>query len=149
MKKLIQSQIIKDCVCNYYRIPEENIFIKSRRAEIIEPRQVYHYFMRKYTNKSLSAIGEGWDHASVLHSARQVQNRIDVDYNFQRKIEAIKSLLECSNNVNTGLISSKIKDCVTNLDLIERMEIEILKLEEQEHERAKTLDVVFDIVEVY
>jgi len=55
---------------------------KSRKREAVVPRQITHFFARKYTNLFLSEIG--WqvgakDHATVLHSCKTVQNLYDTN----------------------------------------------------------------------
>ena len=60
--------------------PDE-MFQRSRKHEVKLARQMCHYLSRKYTEESLSSIGNYFgrmNHATVLHSTRTIQNMIDV-----------------------------------------------------------------------
>jgi chromosomal replication initiator protein len=87
---------IKKIVAHYYDLPLFNLDLRTRKRQIAEPRQIAHYFSRKYTRESLSSIGKmigGVDHATVLHSERTVQNLIDTDKRFGSIIKDISQLI--------------------------------------------------------
>lgn len=83
-------------VFKYNKIPIESIDDKTRKREIVECRQIAHYFSKKYTKKSLAVIGlkiGKKDHATVLHSCKTVNDLIDTDIEFRNKIKQIEKLL--------------------------------------------------------
>lgn len=74
---------IRNLICLYLKIPPNRLYSKTRiRSEFVKPRQLTHYFARKYTRASYSTIGRvcgGVDHATVIHSCRTVPNDILTD----------------------------------------------------------------------
>jgi len=58
------------------KIPLELLKAKTRKCEIVEPRQLYFKRAKEVTNYSLTAIGSlvGKDHATVIHGVRKVNN---------------------------------------------------------------------------
>lgn len=71
----------------------ELAFIKSRKREIVEARQVIQTMLSRNTKWSLQYIGKNTgdkDHATVLHSRKQVANYEDTDLVFRERIEAIQ-----------------------------------------------------------
>lgn len=51
--------------------------LKSRKREILIPRQALQYWLKKNTQLTLTEIGKmtgGKDHATVLHSTRQIES---------------------------------------------------------------------------
>jgi chromosomal replication initiator protein len=84
---------IQKVICDYFHIPSSDIQKNTRNRECTLPRQIVHYFAKKYTIKSLSSIGKeigDKDHATVLHSCKTVNNLIDTDKQFRAQIEEIE-----------------------------------------------------------
>lgn len=94
---------IKKIVAHYYDLPLFNLDLRTRKREISEPRQIAHYFSRKYTRESLSSIGKiigGVDHATVLHSDRTIQNLSDTDKKLASVLKDITQLIRKFINEN-------------------------------------------------
>ena len=74
--------IIKKAVCEYFSTPDDVIFQKTRRTEVVKPRQWYHYLASTMTNKTLAQIGDyegaGFDHTTVLHSRETIRGDISI-----------------------------------------------------------------------
>ena len=90
--------IIKFVVCTTTGVPWQDILTRERKRKVTEARQLFHYFVRKYTSMSLSSIGMyggGRDHSTVLHSLRTINSLIDTD----------KSKRELVNKINTSIQS--------------------------------------------
>ncbi len=68
---------------------------RSRRREVLIPRQVVLYFCRKYTPASLASIGElvGRNHSSVIHSLTTLEKRLLSDRSLRQKVEFIEQRL--------------------------------------------------------
>ena len=71
--------------------------LKSKRRDrdlFVIPRQVGMWWLKNNTKKSLRLIGEvfGKDHATALHAIRTINNLIDTDKEFVKKI--IKKFVE-------------------------------------------------------
>ncbi len=68
---------------------------RSRRRDVLIPRQVVLYFCRKYTPASLASIGElvGRNHSSVIHSLTTLEKRLLSDRSLRQKVEFIEQRL--------------------------------------------------------
>lgn len=92
--------VIINEVSREFEIPVDKMLMKSRKREYVVPRQVCHYYAKKKTKMSLTGIGReigGKDHATVLNSRRIVNNLIDCDKDFRKricKLDAIFNLYE-------------------------------------------------------
>lgn len=66
----------------------DDITIKTRKREIVEARQIAHYFAMKLKCGSLAHVGLNIgmkDHATVLHSSNVVDNLYKTDKIFREK----------------------------------------------------------------
>ncbi|WP_394749558.1 helix-turn-helix domain-containing protein [Spongiimicrobium salis] len=79
-------QLITLCVSDYFGIEEHILFSRTRRRNVVIPRQIFQYLACKRTSISSAKIGEfggylsnySMDHATVLHSKKMIQNFIDI-----------------------------------------------------------------------
>ena len=88
-------------VAFFFGLDTEDIKKKSRKREIVIPRQSYHYFARKYfphIEVSLTLIGQttSVDHATVIHSVKTIKNLIETDKRFKLKIQELNEHLEAN-----------------------------------------------------
>jgi chromosomal replication initiator protein len=69
-------------------------FCSSRRTrEIAQARQIAMFLSKKHTKAPLTAIGSaigGKNHATVLHSCKQVANLMETDRGFRLQMEEIE-----------------------------------------------------------
>lgn len=94
-KNLSPKEIIK-VVADFYNINEESIYEKTRKKEIIKPRQVTMYILREDFNISYPSIGEkmgGRDHTTVIHSCEKIKNDLKFDNLLSQEINQIRSML--------------------------------------------------------
>ncbi|MCD5396977.1 MAG: chromosomal replication initiator protein DnaA [Candidatus Pacebacteria bacterium] len=93
-KKNISSKTIIDKVCSFYNINNKNVLTSSsRRQEIVKPRQVAMYLLRKELNISYTSIGKifnGKDHTTVLYSYLKIKKEIENNRDLFEEIELIK-----------------------------------------------------------
>ena len=79
-------------VCERSLVCYEDLQSKTRKREIVEARQICHWMIKNkvcYNRLSLDAIGQmigGRDHATVLHSVKQVDNLIETDKRFREML---------------------------------------------------------------
>jgi len=85
---------IKKTICEHYGINISKLNEYNRMRTVVEPRQLYHYFSRKYTNCSLQEIGSPFDHATVLNSVKVVNNRLETEKPFNKLVETIQIQIE-------------------------------------------------------
>lgn len=93
---------IKDIICEHFGMNKRNLNDYNRKREVLVPRQIYHYFARKYTNNSLSKIGKPFDHSTVFHSISTIENRIETENEFNFLINEIEYKIKNYFYLNIG-----------------------------------------------
>ncbi|MFA5888737.1 MAG: chromosomal replication initiator protein DnaA [Candidatus Paceibacterota bacterium] len=94
-KKLVSSKEIIKTVAEFYNIEEHLIYDKTRKKEIIKPRQIIMYLLREDFNISYPAIGEklgGRDHTTVMHSCEKIKNDMKLDEMLLQEINQLRSI---------------------------------------------------------
>ena len=76
-------------VCSYYGIEEIILKSPTRKKEVVIPRQVAMYCIKKYTHLGLKEVGTMFnrDHATVLHAINAIQNLMDTDKEYGARIK--------------------------------------------------------------
>ena len=95
-KRVVAVKDIVKMVSDFYNIEEESIYEKTRRKEIIKPRQVIMYILREDFNISYPSIGQklgGRDHTTVIHSCEKIKTDIKGDTSLFDEINQIRNLL--------------------------------------------------------
>lgn len=77
----LKTRILVNIITKKFGIFEEELFSKKRDREIVEPRQLITYMIKKETELSLAQIGMiiNRDHATVLHSVKAWNNLLDTE----------------------------------------------------------------------
>ncbi len=86
------AKIIK-AVSNFYDIKEKELISSSRKKEIVKPRQIIMFILRKELQYSLPFIGKklgGRDHTTVIHSCEKIDKEIMNNESLREEIELIK-----------------------------------------------------------
>jgi chromosomal replication initiator protein len=94
-KSLSVKEIVK-IVSDYYNIEENFIYEKTRKKEIVKPRQIIMYLLREDMNISYPSIGEklgGRDHTTVIHSCEKIKGDIKVNTTLVQELNHIRSLM--------------------------------------------------------
>ena len=92
----ISVKNVVDKVAEFYGIDEESIYEKTRRREVVRPRQVIMYILREDFSISYPTIGSklgGRDHTTVIHSCEKIKREIVVDSDLSKEIQNIRTLL--------------------------------------------------------
>jgi len=95
-QKNISIKHVVNKVAQFYGIDEESIYEKTRRREVVRPRQVIMYILREDFNISYPTIGVklgGRDHTTVIHSCEKIKREVVVDNELLKEIQNIRSLL--------------------------------------------------------
>ncbi|MFA6338564.1 MAG: chromosomal replication initiator protein DnaA [Candidatus Paceibacterota bacterium] len=95
-KKNVSIKDIIKIVADYYKIDEESIYEKTRRKEVVRPRQLIMYILREDFSVSYPTIGQklgGRDHTTVIHSCEKIKNDIKTDPTLQQEINKIRSMI--------------------------------------------------------
>lgn len=83
-------------IAQYYDIAEKSIYEKTRKKEVVKPRQVIMYMLREEFNVSYPSIGEklgGRDHTTVIHSCEKIKEEMKSNNALEQEIEHIRALI--------------------------------------------------------
>jgi chromosomal replication initiator protein len=95
-QKNISVKSVVDKVAGFYGIDEESVYEKTRRREVVRPRQVIMYILREDFNISYPTIGTklgGRDHTTVIHSCEKIKREMVVDSELAKELQNIRTLL--------------------------------------------------------
>lgn len=87
-------EVIKK-IAEYYNLDEDVIYKKTRKKEVIKPRQITMYILREDFNISYPSIGEklgGRDHTTVIHSCEKIRGEIEKNNTLSQEIQQIRTL---------------------------------------------------------
>lgn len=95
-KSVSISEVVKS-VSEYYNIHPSFIYNKTRRKDIVKPRQIIMYILREYFDISYPTIGEklgGKDHTTVIHSYEKIKKERKENPYLNKEIEEIYNILK-------------------------------------------------------
>lgn len=96
-KKAVSVQEVVKTIASFYGIDEASIYEKTRRKEVVRPRQVIMFVLREDFHISFPTIGEkmgGRDHTTVIHSCEKVKKDIQGDSILAGEIQQIRLMLK-------------------------------------------------------
>ncbi len=96
-KRAITMDQIVEHACDYFQIKQEDVYGKSRKANIVLVRQLSMYLAQQHTQLTASKIGTlvgGRNHATVIHSVRTIEKRLQSDKDFQKKVNELEGKLK-------------------------------------------------------
>ena len=90
-KKRVGIDDIQKFVADKYGIKLSDIKGKSRKKEIVNPRQIAMFLSREILEDSLVTISNAFDrdHTTVMHGIDKIQKQIDEDDDFKEEIESL------------------------------------------------------------
>jgi chromosomal replication initiator protein len=94
--KTVSVKHVVSKVAEFYGIDEESIYEKTRRREVVRPRQVIMYLLREDFSVSYPTIGTklgGRDHTTVIHSCEKMKREVVDDAELAKEIQDIRGLL--------------------------------------------------------
>jgi len=94
-KTLTITQIIKT-IAGFYNIEEKNLFEKTRRKEIVKPRQIAMYLLREDLNLSYPYVGQKFgqmDHTTIIYAFKKISEMLKKDEKLNQEINDIRNLL--------------------------------------------------------
>lgn len=92
MNKAVTYNNIVSLVSEYTGISHAQMCVRSRKREIVNSRYYCYYFMDKYTKMTQTHIGSvfgNYDHSTVIHGLKSVNDLIDVDPKVAKDIDTI------------------------------------------------------------
>lgn len=95
-KTLAISDVVEK-IARYYDIDQASIYEKTRRKEVVKPRQIIMYILREDFQVSYPAIGKklgGRDHTTVIHSCEKIKEELKRDSELEEEITQVRLLLK-------------------------------------------------------
>jgi len=87
-RKRITIGVIKKLVCKYYNVSIDDLVSKSRKQNLVRPRQMAIYLSRRFTDSPLQTIGKSFNryHATALHSINSIERGQKQDSSIQKQV---------------------------------------------------------------
>jgi len=95
-KKITSFKKIIKTVSEFYNITEQDLFSKTRKKEVVKPRQIAMYLLREELNESYPSIGRkfgGKDHTTIIYACEKIEKEIENNNNLNTEINLIKQRL--------------------------------------------------------
>ena len=95
-KKSTTCKNIIKAVAEFYDVSEKELLERSRKKEIVKPRQIIMYLLREELKSSFPFIGlkiGGRDHTTAIHACEKIKKEIESDQNFNDEINIIREKL--------------------------------------------------------
>jgi chromosomal replication initiator protein len=95
-KKCVQNKNIVDIISEFYEIDKKELISKGRKKEVVYPRQIAMYLLRKELNMSYPGIGKyfsGRDHTTALHACEKIRKELEHNDRLKEEIGFIKEKL--------------------------------------------------------
>lgn len=95
-KKNIPIKDIVKAVADFYNIEEDVIYKKTRKKEVVKPRQLIMYILREDFNIPYPTIGQklgGRDHTTVIHSYEKVKNDLKINGSLIDELNQIRTMI--------------------------------------------------------
>ncbi|MEK7598850.1 MAG: chromosomal replication initiator protein DnaA [Patescibacteria group bacterium] len=92
-KQILSAQTIIKLVAQFYDIQEKYLFEKTRRKEVVRPRQIAMYILREDFNGSFPYIGRkfgGRDHTTAIHAYTKIINDLKKDERLREELKTIR-----------------------------------------------------------
>jgi len=96
-KKSLAVTDVVDKIARYFDIDPASIYEKTRRKEVVKPRQLIMYVLREDFHVSYPAIGQklgGRDHTTVIHSCEKIKRNLEQDEELEDEVAQIRALLK-------------------------------------------------------
>lgn len=88
-RKTVNVEEIIAAISSYYNISHTDLCGKSRKKEIVRPRQVAMYLLRKESSMSFPSIGDhfsGRDHTTAMHACEKIEKLIEHDEELSQEV---------------------------------------------------------------
>lgn len=92
--KEVNIDTIQEIVADFYDTTVADLKGKSRKKELVYPRQVAMYFAKELTDLSLKSIGYhfgGRDHSTVIHAVQTISDLMEADDAIKEAVQKIRS----------------------------------------------------------
>jgi len=94
-KYISPKEVIKKIV-SFYDLAESDVLGRSRKKELVKPRQIVMYLLREELQYSYTSIAEklgNRDHTTVIHACKKISAEIEKNPVFSQEITILKEIL--------------------------------------------------------
>lgn len=94
--KVVTVDYVIKKIAMYYNIEEKSLSEKTRRQEIVKPRQITMYLLRNDLNTSYPYIGRRLgqkDHTTAIHAYKKITNDLKNDKNLEQELINLRELI--------------------------------------------------------
>lgn len=91
--RFVSPQEVINIVCRHFNINPEELCSAKRSQEVVLPRQIAAYLIRKINRASLNQIGQlmgGRDHSTILYGIEKIEKEIPESRFLQNQVESIR-----------------------------------------------------------
>ncbi len=95
-QKMTPPEEIIKVVSQFYNVEEKTIYEKTRKKEVIRPRQVAMYLLREDHQISYPLIGNklgGRDHTTVIHSCEKIREELKINERLEQELNQIRVMI--------------------------------------------------------
>ncbi|MEK7674041.1 MAG: chromosomal replication initiator protein DnaA [Patescibacteria group bacterium] len=92
-RNVTPKKIVKT-ITEFYSLKEDDMVKKTRKKEVIRPRQIAMYLLRDLGKMSYTSIGEFFnnrDHTTIIYSCEKIEKEVIHNLDLTQEIEIIKS----------------------------------------------------------
>lgn len=97
IKKVVSIPEVVRTIASFYGVEETSIYEKTRRKEVVRPRQVIMFLLREDFKISFPTIGDklgGRDHTTVIHSCEKIKSDLLGDSSLNQELHQIRLMLK-------------------------------------------------------
>ena len=101
-KRIVTANQIIKCVADFFDVNEKILYEKTRKKEIVRPRQIAMYLLREDFSGSYPFIGQrfgGRDHTTAIHAFEKISKELKNNIQLVEEMKRIRELYEY-NSVN-------------------------------------------------
>jgi hypothetical protein len=83
-------------ICQYFGVTPDDLRSKTRKREVVIPRQMAMFFCKENNLGSLKSIGRffgGRDHSTVIHAISTVEDDFYTNAKYKKTVEEVRELL--------------------------------------------------------
>ncbi|OGM96364.1 MAG: hypothetical protein A3B86_04505 [Candidatus Yanofskybacteria bacterium RIFCSPHIGHO2_02_FULL_38_22b] len=91
--KKASSQVVLKNIADFYNISPSDLIKRSRKKEIVRPRQMAMFLLREETKLSFPEIGQklgGRDHSTVIHACEKIKREENNDESVKQELVMIR-----------------------------------------------------------
>jgi chromosomal replication initiator protein len=95
-RRTMTLETIGNAVAEFYHVEAEELMKKTRKKEVVKPRQIAMYLIREELQTPFSTIGRhfgGRDHTTTMHACDKITKEQEKDMQLKEEVQAIREQL--------------------------------------------------------